>query len=238
MYKPLYDDKHRIMSVSEEEGQPKKKKPLGRGIREKLLCSECEEEKINKWYENPNVELWRGLAEEVGVSGVSVSRFELSDGSRAVQIRGFDYASFKLLLLSVLWRASVASLDDYAEVALGHVHEERIRRMLLERNAGSQADYPCLIYVFTEPNFGLMGRPTRTRLEGRISYQFLLPSVLLWFIIVDKTQTHSLAQFAPKEDGSMIIPLMRPEQVPLVRQAARSVQKLAATESAVVRFKR
>jgi|KBSMisStaDraftv2_1062788.scaffolds.fasta_scaffold733654_1 hypothetical protein len=156
--------------------------------------------------------------------------YQDNDGNWGVQIAGFDYARFKLLLLSVLWRASVAKGQNYTEVALGR-HEERLRKMLREKDPGLQADYPCLIYVFTEPSFGLMEwGPARTRLDGYTSYQFLLPGVLLWFIVGDRTRPHALAKFAPKEDGSLVAPFTRPDQVPLVKQAARTVQKLAALE--------
>jgi hypothetical protein len=223
MYKPLYD-KHRMIFVSQENGHSKREKPLQLGLREKLLCSECEGD-INTSYEQPNIGLWRGLAEERPVRGISVTPLRGDDRSRGAQIEGLNYPSFKLLLLSMLWRASVAKRSDYAEVTLGR-HEERIRQMLREKNPGSQDDYPCLVYVFTEPNFGLMGRPARTRLDGFISYQFLLPSMLLWFVVADSGRPYSLAKFAAKEDGSLIALFIRPDQVPFVKQAARGIQKL------------
>jgi hypothetical protein len=228
MYKPLYDDKHRMIFVTEAQGRPKREKPLQLGIREALLCSVCEDE-INRHYEQPNARTWRGLVERKRVRGISFSPFRCDDGSWGVHIAGFDYARFKLLLLSVLWRASVAKGQDYAEVALGR-HEERLRKMLREKDPGSQADYPCLVYVFTEPSFELMARPARIRLDGYTSYQFLLPGVLLWFVVGDHTRPYSLAKFAPKEDGSLVAPFMRPDQVPLVKHAARTVQNLAALE--------
>ncbi|MBI4516744.1 MAG: hypothetical protein HY699_13115 [Deltaproteobacteria bacterium] len=230
MYEPLYDDKHRMIFVSEEEGRPKKERPLQRGIREKLLCSACEGE-INQQYEHPNVEVWRGFVAQKPVRGISVTPIQGDDGSWAVHVAGFDYPRFKLLLLSVLWRASVARGRDYAEVALGPHHEERLRTMLREKNARAQADYPCLFYVFTEPTFGLMARPARTKLDGYTSYQFLLPGVLLWFVVGDSTRPYEMAKFAPKEDGSLIAPFVEPGEVPLVKHAARAVQKLARMEN-------
>ena len=229
MYEPLYDNKHRIIFVTEEEGRPNREKPLQRGIRERLLCSACEGE-INRQYEQPNVRVWRGFVEQRPVRGISVTPVRGDDGSWAVHVGGFDYARFKLLLLSVLWRASVAGGQDYTEVALGP-HEERLCKMLLEKDAGTQADYPCLFYVFTEPTFGLMARPAGIKLDGYTSYQFLLPGVLLWFVIGDRTRPYPMAKFAPKEDGSLIAPFVRPDEVPLVKHAARAVQKLARLEN-------
>ncbi len=228
MYKPLYDGRHRMRVVSAEDGRPKREKPLQLGLREKLLCSKCEQY-INSSYEKPNVKVWRGFVEQRPVQGISVSPLRGDDGSWGVHIQGFDYASFKLLLLSVLWRAAAAKRTYYDEVVLGP-HEERLRLMLRDKAPGSQADYPCLLYVFTEPNFGLMARPARTRLEGHASYQFLLPGVVLWFVIADRRRPCSLAKSAPREDGSLVAPFIQPDEVPSVKHAARCVQKLAAIE--------
>ena len=93
MYEPLYDDKHRMIFVTEEEGRPNREKPLQRGIREKLLCSACEGE-INRQYEQPNVRVWRGFVEQRPVRGISVTRVRGDDGSWTLHVGGFDYARF------------------------------------------------------------------------------------------------------------------------------------------------
>ncbi len=56
----------------------------------------------------------------------------------------YDYATFKLFHLSVLFRASVSSLSTFQEVNLGALHEERIRQMLLNEDPGKDWEYPIL----------------------------------------------------------------------------------------------
>jgi hypothetical protein len=56
-----------------------------------------------------------------------------------------DYNLFKMFVLSVLWRASVSSLEFFEGIKLG-VHEERIRKMLQNNDAGSENDYPVLCF--------------------------------------------------------------------------------------------
>lgn len=143
MYKPLYDGKHRMIPIAERAGQLQRQKPLQKGVRELLLCLQCER-RLNTCFEQPNVSLWRSMVEQQPVGNISINRLEIAEGVTALQFQGFDYHSFKLLLLSVLWRASVATHADYAAVELGP-HENTIRAMLYEQNSGSCADYPCLV---------------------------------------------------------------------------------------------
>src|SRR5574337_198522 len=115
LYKPLYDAKHRAVSLSEIEiGQRRnfgKKRLIQKGLRERLLCSECEQ-LLNNRYEKYFKALWfdQGALPSTIESGVT---FEL---------HGLDYHKFKLFHLSVLFRAGVSSLPQFSQVKLG-AHE-------------------------------------------------------------------------------------------------------------------
>ena len=56
-----------------------------------------------------------------------------------------NYELFKLFALSVLWRASVSSIEFYESIKLG-THEERIKTMLVDKNSGSEHDYPVACF--------------------------------------------------------------------------------------------
>src|SRR5439155_837633 len=57
-------------------------------------------------------------------------------------ITGLDYRPFKLCLLSILWRASIAKQALFSHVQLGSKHERTIRQMLIEDDPGPEDLYP------------------------------------------------------------------------------------------------
>lgn len=128
MYASLYDDKHKMVSYRYGEHRITKQ-PLQKGLGERLLCEACESH-LNRNFEQPNIERWMRLSE------MSPGK----DGAR-VSVENGDYSSFKLLLLSILWRASVAARPEFHKVRLGP-HEDRIRQMLLTLEPGEETQYP------------------------------------------------------------------------------------------------
>jgi len=90
-------------------------KTLQKGIRERLLCVDCEQW-LNDKYEKPFLKQWF-------VDLPLPTRIAQDAAHTAV----YDYLTFKLFHLSILFRASVSSLPTFREVHLG-VHEEHIRK--------------------------------------------------------------------------------------------------------------
>ncbi|TJW03901.1 MAG: hypothetical protein E5X42_30315 [Mesorhizobium sp.] len=107
-----------------------------RGLAEPLLCETCEQ----------RFGRYEKYAAEV-MTGRSGHRFRLT-GTR-ITISGIDYATFKLFQLSILWRASVSSLEFFKLVSIGP-HEERIRRMLLGNDPGEPDTYGCMVVFARE----------------------------------------------------------------------------------------
>jgi len=60
-------------------------------------------------------------------------------------LRDIDYASIKLFVLSVLWRASVSTLPFFAKIRLGP-HEQTIAGMLRNRNPGTYDQYSVVLF--------------------------------------------------------------------------------------------
>ena len=118
-YGNIYDDKHRILEVSNiQEKLPKHQK----GLRESLLCKDCEQHLnkyesyfADKWFQNQLIPT--RMPEEM------------------LTINGLDYNLFKLFHMSILWRAGIASRDEFVKVKLGN-HEERLRQLVLADDPG------------------------------------------------------------------------------------------------------
>jgi hypothetical protein len=218
MHAPLYDAGRRMLCLGEEHGRPRRRL-VQKGDQERLLCQECDRDLINRRYEQPNTAFWRALAEGGrpcrGVTMTAVS------GQPATMVRGFDYASFKLLLLSVFWRASVASATKYP-INLQE-HGERIRKMLLARNPGPETAYPCLLYrlVGLPSPGGIITRPIEMSLDGWPAYQMVLTGVSVCLVVSTKTGGYTLA---PHVDGSMCVGLVDWHDDLLVTQAGEMLR--------------
>lgn len=103
-----------------------------KGIRERLLCADCEQ-RLNRMGERY-------------ASGV-LSRMDalsIPPGERSATISGVEYAPFKLFTMMQLWRASVAGGEMWEKVRLGP-QEEKLRTKLLDEDPGTPNQYACAI---------------------------------------------------------------------------------------------
>jgi hypothetical protein len=153
LYRPLYGHTHEIRSVHPNLTRVRF---LKKGLREPLLCNDCEGV-IGK-YEAYFAGAW------YGVDGLPP---EIPAGVNIIVMSGLNYFQFKLLHLSILWRASVSILQEFRAVDLGP-HQERIRAMILEGNAGEAGEYKLAASVLLRANSrevhgGIIAVPQRIR---------------------------------------------------------------------------
>lgn len=128
MYKPLYDSKHRFFRLSTGDWPMRSCKQ--KGLRERLLCTDCEAQFSN--YER--------YASGVMYGGVPI---EITMKPNAFEAR-VDYRLFKLFELSLIWRMGVTSVSEFNDVLLGS-HERRLRKMLQNEEPGETATYGCIL---------------------------------------------------------------------------------------------
>jgi len=193
-YKPLYDDNHRVARVNLPD-ERRLFSPIQKGFREHLLCRNCEG-LLNDRYERPFKKYW--------------DKVQLPTSPPGAKIAGFDYASFKLFHLSILWRAGVCSGKGLKE-SLGP-YEEKLRAMLLSNNPGPVAHYPILGRLMLREASVYSAGPIGVHLlSGRHenSRQYLLCYCgVEWIVILTdhptREQTHR-AECAPQLDGSMLL---------------------------------
>ncbi len=126
-YKPLYDKDHKFIRMNLEPSALKMKRYIYKGIWEQLLCKECELT-LSK-YEKYASEIWK-------------SKFQnLPD--KFNNLKDIDYVAFKLFLISIIWRCSVTNAKSFS-IDLG-IHQEIMRRMIIEGNPGKYDEYGCII---------------------------------------------------------------------------------------------
>jgi hypothetical protein len=172
-YGPLYDDKHRFFAVANTE---KRLAPLQKGLREPLLCEECEQF-LNK-YDSYFANEWytKGL-------GPAEVREELCE------IEGLDYHRFKLFHMSILWRAGVASRAEFREVNLGQ-HESRLRELILRDDPGDPNEYAVFGYVLASPKDNavyqaLVMEPVSVELYDVPGFQFVFGGCAWHYLLAD-----------------------------------------------------
>ncbi len=149
------------------------------GIREVLLCEECEG--CLSQLESHSVRLFTGPRPP-----------HAAPSKRTREYLNLDYAKLKLFFLSVLWRSSVATDPFFKHVSLGR-HENIIRDMLLQRNAGPLETYATMIFLLNHGGThfrDFMVEPTPMRFEHRKCYCF----VMAGFVIII-----SVSSLAPDE---------------------------------------
>jgi len=192
----LYDKKHRAPYLKPNwKGEYKRVKLLQKGMREKLLCDDCEQ-LLNNRYEKHFKEIW---FDQMALPRVMPS-------NRNVIIRNLDYQKFKLFHLSILFRASVSSLPEFRNVSLG-AHEELIRRIIIDDQHTPENEYIILCHAVTKPNseiqYGLITSPFKLRQHGGyLSYGFCFGGCV-WYYFVDKRKTSKFSSFMLNEEGEL-----------------------------------
>ena len=168
LYEHAYDEKHRYMSVSTHPRQ--KPKLVQVGLREYLLCLDCEKH-INS-YEKYSANLLRG-----------VDTYRSLDNQRIV-IPNYDYHLFKLFGLSLIWRAHISSHHFFSAVNLGP-HADRIRQMILSNDPGQPREY-CFSLLKIDGALTatrMLQAPVKVRFQNHNAYQLMALGFEWVFII-------------------------------------------------------
>jgi hypothetical protein len=210
LYNQLYDSKHRMAGITEKASR--KWEFLQKGLREKLLCEDCEQF-LNTNYEQPFNKFWFG-------EKVLPNHFD----SNHITIKEIDYLSFKLFHISILFRASVSTLPNFSLVNLG-LHEQECRKMLLSKNAGPPDKYPIFACAVVDKNYsiiqGVMTPPIEYEYEKKYrSYGIVFGGCVWWYIL----STHgcvSVLPFSLNNSGALTIIPKRLNEIAAIQDASR-----------------
>lgn len=189
VYTPLYDDKHRFFTVSSD---PKKTEKIHqKGVREKLLCKDCElflskyEKIVSEFFKGNKVDSPKRKGEFVIWNGI-------------------NYHAFRICYLSILWRMSVSKHKMFIDVKLGP-HEDFIRKLVLSDDPGSFKQYGMICTVpmmQNEPLHGFILQPTRIRIYNRNAYRVIIGGLLITYIISNKIFPDEITRAYLQPDGT------------------------------------
>jgi hypothetical protein len=186
-----------------------------KGLREKLLCRNCEGF-INTNYEIPFRVYW-------------VDNNPLPNewnNHKEIKIFQADYTTFKLFHLSVLFRASVSSIPTFEAVSLGS-HEENIRNMLLNKDPGPSGKYPIVGFVVindkTNTIVNVVSKAIKSRYNGGRAYGIIYAGVLWWFGISDNI-FKDIQDAAINESGKFTLISKKMNEISLFQEASNALK--------------
>ena len=107
----------------------------------------------------------------------------------------------------------MCTLGEFAQVDLGPTHGPRVKAMVKEGKPGLQSDYPCVIFRFAQAEHRLMMNPIRERWGDFLGYRFVLTTLMLVFFVSGHITESRFWEFAPSEKGTLVAPLVTPEQM-------------------------
>lgn len=202
MYRELFDDKHRMVKGTPITGEYPQNLQSGE-YEGGLLCADCDN-RIIGGYEGYASKVLYGGGIPVSIENVR----KADDGLEITIVHGLEYKTFKLFLLSLLWRASISYLPFFAAVDLG-LYEEKLRVMLLSGDPGPATRFPCILtsYKRTGIPTGVISAPRKSRLaDGRIMYVFVIAGMMYVFRVVEEEWTDWILEATVNEKGDMQIP--------------------------------
>jgi hypothetical protein len=164
-----------------------------------LLCDQCE--RRLKEHEDYFSRIWfqdKRLPEQ------------FSPDQDYLELDNLDYRRFKLFHLSILWRASVASGDEFQFVRLGD-HEERLRQMLVRGDPGPSHRYRicgCIVLMrrAPKPATGVLAFPAPDQIDGFPMYKSIYAGCA-WYSLLTEGTTTALDAISLGQNGSMILPI-------------------------------
>ncbi len=213
LYDDLYNGNHQLMAINGLGNRGWK--ALQKGIREHLFCEECEQH-CNEYCEKPFHAQWveaAPLPNPWNFEGVHWARF--------------DYASFKLFHLSVLFRAGVSSLPTYADVSLGP-HEERMRKILFSRKPGEYWQYPifghAVVHHETKRLVPMVSQGVRSNFKWLRCYGMIYGRVQ-WWVGVSSHRNTEFEGACLQSDGQMPFHAVPWNEVMVVQSASEALRR-------------
>lgn len=214
LYRDLYNDKGHMLAICWPNEKRNARGLLQKGIRERLFCESCEQH-FNEHFEKPFFEQWVPYPLPI-----------LWDDD-STQWLTVDYASFKLFHHSVLFRAAVSSLAEYANVDIGP-HELKLRGHLLERDPGGKLEYPiagrAVIHNKTRRIVPIITQPSVWRIESHRYFTMVYGGVE-WWIKLSKHRHKHFEELFLRMDGRIPFSAVSWNMVPSILRASAALRE-------------
>lgn len=195
MWRPIYDEKSRALALN---GATGKKRLLQKGLREYMLCRDCEDilQKDETWFSN----YWfqkRPLPNPVE--------------GQYVDLTGFDFEPFFRFHLSILWRATVATRVEFSAISLGP-YKEKLRKFLLRESPGFRKEPTIFGLVLRRPKSHelcqwMVLAPVWSRISGVQTFTFVFGGCA-WKYGISGHAVPFPESLQLKRPGRMVLPII------------------------------
>ncbi|WPV01916.1 hypothetical protein SNE26_09035 [Mucilaginibacter sp. cycad4] len=207
MYQNIYDAQpKRFYSLNIDLSDEEKSfsKIQQKGIREYLLCTECEG--LLSKYENYAAETI--YAKNKGNKAYIVNQSEtINQDGFLYEYAGFSYPDFKIFLMSLLWRLIIS--DSFQTPDVAPEIAEKLRAAILSQNPLEYDDFGCLLQVIKYKKGEIMGnfilQPFLTKNAKSDIINILIDGFMYSFYLNSKSISESQKEVFLKEDGKMQI---------------------------------
>ena len=149
MYQNIYDKlpkRYYHLDIDQEANGESKSKVLQKGIREYLMCDECEG-KLSKW-ERYTANLF--YAKTTGNTAYLKEKILTADGYDIYVWANVHYKSFKLFQMSLLWRLFISK--EYPTPEIDPSLIENLRLAVFNETPLAYDNYGCLLQVLYYPD--------------------------------------------------------------------------------------
>jgi hypothetical protein len=204
-YDNIYDKKPRRFwyLTSDSKSSSKTRKIEQKGLRERLLCKNCEREL--SVYEKYAAEIIYAKNKK---SPVILTEKAQSKNTKVYRFEGYDYDKFKLFLISILWRLSIA--EKYMNtVKIDKDIQERLRVSLDSEESLPENDCICFLQLITHsdqtPFSSTIIGPYETEYKERQVINILIDGFLFSFIIGTIELEKGIQEHILNKDGKMSI---------------------------------
>lgn len=150
-----------------------------------ILCEPCDNVVFGKWDHYTQMLLGKSLKNS--------SPIIAKDGIIGWECADFNYASFKLFFISLLWRASISKNSFFDGINLGPFEAEA-KELLKSEDAGDPETFAVFLAKFDEPLGEAVLGPYRERIDGINHCTFYLGGYIA-HIKVDKRECARLSDF-------------------------------------------
>lgn len=166
MYNGIFDEQHFMYKVDISKENKLSKKPTGI-YDQRILCADCDGKIIS------NLETYGSKI--IFGSKTSNKTTPIFDFTREgyIETTNIDYSTFKLFLLSILWRGNISKSDFFKNIDLGP-HSEVIRKMILHNNAGEETEYETCIIFYKHDEIPIMSLTPARKIKTKNNTCYLI----------------------------------------------------------------
>lgn len=195
MWRPTYDKKGRVQALN---GGTGKKRTLQKGLREYMLCRDCEAilQKDETWFAN----YW-------------FQKRPLPNPAEGpyVKLTGFDFEPFFRFHISILWRAAVATMDEFSAISLG-LYKEKLRKFLLGEPPKFRKEPSIFGRVLRSPQSHklcqwMVMAPVWSRISGVKTFTFVFGGCA-WLYCVSGHAVPFPESLQLKRPGEIVLPII------------------------------